>query len=119
MRYVRQILVTAALAMTLNACLGSERWDRVDDFVAGLHCGMSQSDITTFANGFDGVSTYVPGPSNLPGLRAKHEGTTVDLWFDDGGLRSLQVKWISAPMKLTEEPQKDLCQQPPITKPTQ
>ncbi len=70
---------------------------------------MSPAEVATYAQKYEGTRAYVPGPSNLPALRVEHGITTVDLWFSGEKLESLEVKWISEPMKLTVQPRKYLC----------
>jgi hypothetical protein len=85
------------------------RWDRADEFVRGLRCGMTEAQIIRYAESFEGVEVTHPDSTNLPPLVLNHDSTRVRCWFEEEGLRWVQVAWISSPMKLTEGDRIDLC----------
>ena len=103
-----KIFGAVVIAASLAACTGAGRWERADEFVAGLQCGMSADEITRYSQQFSDTVVYSPGASNLPDLVVEHRGTKVACWLDKNGLHSVEVSWISAPMKLTTEPKKEI-----------
>lgn len=102
---------SALVAVLLIALGGStcSRWQRADEFINGLRCGMSEAEIVQYASSFQGAEPARPESTNLPPLVINHDSTRIRCWFENGGLRWVQVAWISSPMKLTEAPRIDLC----------
>jgi hypothetical protein len=100
-------LCLVALTMTFAGC--GWRWQRTDEFVAGLKCGMTETEIRSYAQAFEGTEVYEPGGSNLPTIVVSHGGTRIGCWLEDGKLRSVEVSWIREPSKLKEEPRRNLC----------
>lgn len=109
----RFVVWLAGLLMVLfvPACalLCCRRWSRVDEFVDGLKCGMTSSEIESYARTFSGAYVSRPEPTNGPALVIGREGTYIGCWLSAGGLSEVQVSWISAPIQLTTEPTKRLC----------
>ena len=96
------------LQLVMGSCC-CRRWEQVDRFVGGLKCGMSTAEVSTYASRFDGTSIHKPDATNHPDLVVKHDVTNVNLWFENDKLRSVEVAWISRPMRYTTESRRDLC----------
>jgi hypothetical protein len=108
----RRAIVNAigtVLLASLLGCPAGSRWEETDRFIAGLKCGMTAAEIERYAQSFKGTEVYEPGSSDLPTLVVKHDTTKIGCWLTNGSLDSVDVSWISQPMKLTEEPRRSLC----------
>lgn len=73
---------------------------------------MPEEALRLYAQTFKGTSVHVPGPTNLPDLVVNHGVTRIHCWFSEGKLQTVEIVWISAPMKVTTEPKKNLCEKP-------
>lgn len=99
--------IAAALVLIATGC--TNRWSEADKFVGGLRCGMTMAEVEQYSKQFDGTISYRTSSENLPPLVVKHDGTRVQLFFEEDRLTAAQVTWISEPMKLTTEPRQELC----------
>lgn len=70
---------------------------------------MSEVAVRDYAKTYPRTEVYKPDRSNLPDLVVAHRDTKVNCWFDEDGLSVVNVVWISEPMRVTEEPQRELC----------
>jgi hypothetical protein len=101
------LLLGTLLAIFCLAC--GWRWSKTDQFVQGLKCGMSATEIRSLAEKFSGSEVYERDSPNLPQLVVKHGGTRILCWLEAGKLKAVQVTWIREPMSLKTERQRDLC----------
>jgi len=102
------VLLLLTLGTAASCCC--RRWSRADELAAGLRCGMTRQEVKQYAGSYRDL--YIndhPGGTNLPHMVLVHSGTYINLWFDDDALRRVQVTWVSAPMKLSEDVPRDLC----------
>ncbi len=98
------------VCVALLSC--TSRWDKADEFVGRLRCGMTVADIEREAQRYRGTKVYPVGGVNMPDLVVKEGGTYVRCFFGAQGLRAVEVHWISEPAKITAEPRKELCTTP-------
>lgn len=107
-RYRVLLLFCAAISVSAMACC-CYRWPRTDEFVEGLHCGMSEDALRRYAQDFKGTEVHSPDRPGLPDLVVEHGVTVISCWFDEGKLETVEVAWIRRPMKMTIESVRDLC----------
>ena len=107
----RLAVIALILVCLLPACMFfPKRWDKADEFVSGLRCGMSADEIRSYALRFPQCLTFEPNsPSRTSELVVQHEDTDIRCFLEGGKLRAVQVTWISRPMKRTVEEERPLC----------
>jgi hypothetical protein len=110
MRKLRWAMVlTLSLTATQTCALFYPRWERSDEFVIGLKCGMSSTEIQTYARQFAGCTTFAPDGPDLPTLVVQHGGTNINCFLEDDKLRAVQVTWISKPATRKTDEKRSLC----------
>ena len=109
---LQTLVAWACMSSVLSCCIRSVRWNRVDQFVDGLSCGMTANQLSDYARSFENAETFSRDRVGLAPLVVKHGGTNVECFFEGDLLRRVQVSWISAPAKRTVEATKNLCAAP-------
>lgn len=103
----RAIWIVAALLLLSAGC---GPWERVDEFVAGLRCGMSEAEIRAWVSRFPGVQVSRQNFENHAPFVADYENTTVQLWVGDNGLVAAQITWADGrPTSISSKPRIELC----------
>jgi len=90
--------------------LSCARWEKTDEFVNGLRCGMSADEVRQRATTFGAKTHGDPfPPPNLPIVYVSNGETTIECWFSDGRLVATKVWWTNVPTRIKSEPRRELC----------
>ena len=78
-----------------------------DDYVAGLRCRMSETDVRAHSEGYRQIEIYEPEDAEF--LVARKGNTKILLWFGPNGLTAYQITWTYPVTNFASEHKTDLC----------
>lgn len=100
------------IAAGLTGCWRQRPWNRIDDFLGHLRCGMSQAEAQEVAKSYKGLKLEATKPDNA---RTKlifwKDNTMIEASFAADGLRDARVSWVDTIMHIKSLPTRDLCAQ--------
>ena len=103
---LRFVLMGALLSVVLGSC---GPWEKAEEFVKGLRCGMSREEVRVYAQQFEGTQVVERRAENYPPFVVVHEETRIGCWFRDDRLESVQIFWVSAPTTVSRKPVMNVC----------
>jgi len=103
-----RVIVGLSVIAVSFGCFSGRPWRRADDFVEGLKCDMSLSEVSDRLAEFRGLQLY--GRDDGAGLYVAYKGhTSVKLWFEGDHLKSHQTTWTYFVTNIDSSPRVDLC----------
>ena len=104
------VLVLGLALVGALGCWSANRWERADDFVAQLRCGMDREQIDALVRSYPRLELHMPD-SNLAewNLLAERGGTTIWMKLEEDALRRYQVSWIDTIKHRSSLPRVELC----------
>lgn len=92
-----------------SACCAAKPWRGVDEFVAGLRCGMSEPQLQAYTREFRDVRIKKGERVLGPTLVAQRQNTLIFLWLQSDQLKSYQVTWSYPVTNQAWELKRNLC----------
>lgn len=85
-------------------------WERANEFVAGLRCGMTVDELRRYTQKYEGAKLIEEKFAGAAPLVVTHSNTAIELWTRDGHLVAAQVTWHDGrPTEIARRPQIDVC----------
>ena len=96
-----------ALVLLLASC---GPWERADEFVSGLRCGMTVEEVRAYARDFEGADVRQENFKNSAPVVVTHGDTAIELWVENGNLQAAQITWHDGrPTNISKRPRVELC----------
>ena len=105
----RVALLVLGFTLASTACRPFARWERAEEAVERLECGMSEDEVVRALREYGGLDLQVAAhPEPWDSVAVK--GTTmIDLDFEQSSLRRVRVSWVDAIQHREFLPELDLC----------
>lgn len=109
LRVVLLVPFAAVLSCLSPPWVGSgSPWPGAEKFTRELRCGMSREDVSTQLRSFPSLDLHFP--AGHEGLAvARHNDTSITLWFDEAGLRATRTAWTNGLTSTGYRHKHDLC----------
>lgn len=98
------------LLVSIGCCYPKARWSKTDELISRLRCGMSETEIHSICQDYDGVELSQPEFFHERcELLASKGRTHICLHIEDGRLLHVQVSWQDHIMHRQTLQEVDLC----------